>query len=198
MSHLIPEIKNISALCRNVVSFWFWLMTQLHKSRKGLKITVLFMCVWQSKMLRSLEPELVVWEHLFSGTKATCSHWLQNKGAVNKAGRQVGRSREEERACLERKEWKMWEEWRMEAWLQGFSVTVGVGLQQSTVIAVYFGNTHTHSTTCCVRSSAVKTQLSRAKEQQAWCADDLFNALAVRSATVKVDSSKLIPAHDNV
>lgn len=90
---------------------------------------------------------------MFNGAKATCSHWFQNKEAVNKAGeeKQGGRAR----MCLDRKEWKKWEEWRMEAWLQGFSVTGGVGLQQSTVIAVYFGHTDTH-TACCVRSPAVK------------------------------------------
>ena len=100
----------------NVVSLWFWFRTQLHKNHKGLKIPVLFVCIWQSKMfgsepkmIRAWVSSLVAHTPQFNGTKAACSRWREEK--------QGGGAR----MCLERKERKKL--WKMQAWLQGFCVT---------------------------------------------------------------------------
>lgn len=87
----------------SVVSLWFWFMTQLHKSHKGLKITVLFVCIWQSKILASEPKKFRAW--IGSPVEDHCSMVPKQRVHTDSKTRkhsirQVRRSREEERGCV--------------------------------------------------------------------------------------------------
>lgn len=87
----------------NVVSLWFWFMSQLQKSHKGLKITFLFLYIWQSKILKSEPKTFRAWvgslvaDHCSMAPKQRVHTDSKTR---KRPIRQVRRSREEEHGCV--------------------------------------------------------------------------------------------------